>query len=251
MQQLPDYQNSFYQAIFNNNPSLLQKAIGMIEDFEERFRIYSNNIFSSLKNVLRDDFPVCYRILGEEKFNQAAFNFVRNFPPESGSLLQYGQKFPVFVAAMFPEMPHVKEIAAIEWARKELYYTDDTCPLDTGLLASISEDQHDSLTFGFPNATMFMKSELSLKKLWEGANVAGGETPAHSPSYLLMMRSRYQVYLYWLEADEHEFCSSLYGGETLGLAYQKASEINPEFNLAEALSMAFSREYFTTAEVKT
>ncbi len=249
MQQLPDYQNAFYQAIFDNKPPLLEKAIGKIEDFEERFRIYSNNVFSSLKNVLRDDFPVCCRILGEEKFNQAAFNFVRNFPPESGCLLQYGQKFPIFVAAMFPEMPHVKEIAAIEWAKKELYYTDDTCPLDPRALASIPVNQHDLITFGFPNATSFMKSEFSLKALWGGTDEAENDHPVHSRSYSLLIRPRYKIHHFWLKADEYEFYLHLYQGKTLGEAFQQAAEINPHFNLAESLGSAFTNEYFTNAEI--
>ncbi|MBS0271196.1 MAG: putative DNA-binding domain-containing protein [Proteobacteria bacterium] len=251
MKQLHKYQESFYKAIFTNKPPLLQDAIGEVEEFNERFNIYSNNVFSSLKNVLKDDFPLCRKILGEQKFNQVTFEFVRNFPPESGCLLAYGQKFSRFLEVFFPALPYLKDISQLEWAKKEIYYREDSIPLDPQIISTTPEDKYEALTFKFPEATFFSESSFSLQEIWEDFEKEKEKVkaPKTIPSYSLIIRPRFQVKHDWLKAEEFCFLKKLYEGKPLGEAFEKATHINPDFNLSETLGIALTREYFTRVEV--
>lgn len=249
MKSLLKYQESFYKAIFTNQPTLLQDAIGKVDSFEDRFKIYSNNVFSSLKNVLKEDFLLCRKILGEQKFNQASFEFVRNLPPESGCLLAYGQRFPRFLEVFFPALPYIKDIALLEWAKKEMYYKENSRPLDLQSISSIPKDKYEALTFKFPEATFFLESPFSLQELWNNSEKEKIRAPKVGSSYCLIIRPRFKVQQDWFKAEEFHFLKALYEGETLGNAYEKATQINPQFNLSEVLGLALTREYFTQVEV--
>jgi hypothetical protein len=249
MNKLREYQKSFYEAIFTNKPNVLQNTIGDIEELKERFKIYSNNVFSSLKNVIKDDFPYCQQILGEEKFNKASFEFVRNFPPTSGCLLEYGQKFPGFLEVYFPDIPYIKDVAKLEWAKKEIYYKANSISLDPATLTFLAPEMYESLTFEFPEATCFLKSAFSIRDIWEGNEAQ--RKPGSFPTFCLMIRPRFKIELYWLIAEEFSFLSALYEKKTLEQAYENAVHINPEFDLSAALGLALTREYFTKAEINT
>lgn len=251
MQELLEYQKAFYKAVFTNDPKIVENSIGHVEDLEERFKIYSNNIFSSLKNVIKDDFPISRKILGEQKFNQASFEFVRNFPPTGGCLLTYGKEFPAFLDVFSPALPYLKDIAQIEWAKKEIYYKSDSCPLDPVAIHSIPAEEYIALTFEFPPATFFLKSAFSLKEFWED-NEKGNEDIKNEkpiPSYSLTIRPRYKIQHYWLSGEEFSFLMALYEKKTLGEAYENAVAANADFNLSEALALALTREYFTKLEI--
>lgn len=251
MKELLDYQKFLYKAIFTNEPHLLEKSIGQIDELEERFHIYSNNIFSSLKNVLKEDFPISKKVLGEQKFNQASFEFVRNLPPTSGCLLNYGEKFPRFLEVFFSTVLYIKDVAQLEWAKKEIYYKENSTPMDPQTISSIPADEYSSLIFEFPEATFFLKSQFSLNELCVEAEKENEKikAPKPIPSYSLIIRPRFQVQHDWLKAEEFNFLEALYEGKTLGEAYEKAAQVNPDFNLSETLGLALTREYFTKVEV--
>lgn len=247
MKELLEYQKAFYKAIFTNDPIQLQNSIGQIDDLEDRFKIYSNNVFASLKNVLKDDFPISRRVLGEQKFNQASFEFVRNFPPTSGCLLNYGEKFPRFLEVFYPAIPYLKDIAQIEWAKKEIYYKNNSSPLDPTALNVVPADEYGDLTFEFHKATFFFESVFSLQEIWE--NTEKEKNLKLTPSYSLIIRPRYKIQHYWLSTEEFNFLKALYEKKTLGEAYERTAELNSKFDLSKALESALIREYFTKAEV--
>lgn len=248
MKSLLNYQESFYKAIFTNEPMVLQEIIGKVDDFEERFKIYSNNVFSSLKNVLKDDFPFCRKILGEQKFNQASFEFVRNLPPESGCLFSYGQRFPRFLEVFFPNLPYIKDMALLEWAKKEIHYKENSVPLEPQAISALSTDKYPALMFKFSKATFFLESSFSLQELWKDFEKETVKAPRAHPSYCLIIRPRFEAQQNWLKAEEFYFLKALYEGNTLQEAYEKAAKINSDFNLSEALELALTREYFTKVE---
>lgn len=251
MNELLNYQRSFYKSIFTHDYNLLEKYFNRMDDLKERLNIYTNNIFSSLKKILMDDFPFCEKILKKQKFNQASFEFIRNFPPTSGCLLHYGQKFPSFLGVLFPEFPWIRDVAQLEWAKKELYYTSDTSSLDPAVLNSISSEKYSSLTFEFPKAIFFFKSNFYLSEIWQDNKNAEDnfQAPQSIPSFSLMIRPKYQVQHYWLSEEDFTFLQALYRQKTLEEAYKEAAAIKTTFNLAEALRQAFIREYFTKASI--
>jgi hypothetical protein len=88
-------------------------------DRGNRFDIYRNNVASSLVAALAKSFPVVERMLGEEYFTALALAYVRQSPPTSRILAEYGEGFPAFVEDFTPlaDYPYLADMARLELIR--------------------------------------------------------------------------------------------------------------------------------------
>ncbi len=140
-------------------------------------------------------------------------------------------------------------MALLEWAKKEIYYKENSVPLEPQAISTFSTDKYPALTFKFPEATFFLESSFSLEELWKNFEKKTVKVPRAHPSYCLIIRPRFTVQQDWLKAEEFYFLKALYEENTLQEAYEKATKINPDFNLSEALGVALTRQYFTKVEL--
>lgn len=248
MQLLLKYQQSFYKAIFKNDPKVLEEIIGPLEDFNERFVIYRDNVFVSFKEVLKDDFPVCKKILGDKKFNQAAFEFARNFPSTESCLFKYGKQFPTFLEMFCSTYLYIKDIAQLEWIQKKLYYCRDTQSLNKKEFEAIAPENYPRLKFQFHKATYFLKSSYALKEILAEAALEKPEFKGCSISreaYCLLIRPYHKVQLHWLQSNEFHFLEELYIGKTLGQAVESTLNNHSHFDLAAVLAKTLKGNFLT------
>lgn len=101
---------------------------------------YQNNYWVQLVNGLNASFPLVRRLLGATAFVDAAREYIKRTPPSSWTLDAYGADFPQHLHAQFPHVPHVGELAAIEWAMGEAFVATDADPLDTEQLPQLDWD---------------------------------------------------------------------------------------------------------------
>jgi Putative DNA-binding domain len=87
-----------------------------------RFRVYRNNVYSGLIDVLAGRVPVVARLVGEEFFRAMARLYVEREPPASAVLIRYGASFPNFITDFPPaaSVPYLADMAALEWAAQRL-----------------------------------------------------------------------------------------------------------------------------------
>lgn len=244
------YQQSFYKAIFKNDPQILEEIVGPLEDFNERFTIYRDNVFVSFKEVLKDDFPICKKILGDQKFNQAAFEFARNFPSTESCLFKYGKQFPTFLGIFYSTYPYIKDIAQLEWIQKKLYYCRDTPSLDKKEFEAIAPENYPRLKFQFHKATYFLKSSYALEEILAEAALEKPEFEWCSmfrETYCLLIRPHHKVQLHWLAANEFHFLEELYNGKTLSQAVDSTLSKHSQFDLAAVLTKILKENFLTKA----
>ena len=67
---------------------------------DQRLQVYKNNTHLTLRDLLKDTFPVTTILLGDKFMNFAAHEFVAAFPPGSGDMNGYGGAFPGFLARL-------------------------------------------------------------------------------------------------------------------------------------------------------
>lgn len=70
---------------------------------EERIHIYANAYYARLMECLRESFPVLKRTLGEDVFNEFAFEYLQRFPPKSYTLGRLGDHFAEFLELTRPD----------------------------------------------------------------------------------------------------------------------------------------------------
>jgi hypothetical protein len=80
--------------------------------------IYINNCRLILTNILKDKYPYCTQIIGDD-FEHYSSIFVKQHPLEVGNVTLYGSKFGEFLAGNdFGEITQLlADLAKIEWAK--------------------------------------------------------------------------------------------------------------------------------------
>ena len=90
-------------------------------DADSRISIYADMYFWRQIDSLREDFPKLAALLGDEGFHQFAEQYVRAHPSEHPDLGQLGRKVAAFMAERAGPRPDLADLAALEWARAEVF----------------------------------------------------------------------------------------------------------------------------------
>jgi hypothetical protein len=114
-----------------------------------RLAVYRHHISTSLTSALESIYPVVARLVDPRFFRYAATRYIRERPPTSPCLFEYGGTFPEFLAGFEPtrHLAYLPDVARLEWAMTAALHAPDTVPIDPGALNSASRvGLHPSLT---------------------------------------------------------------------------------------------------------
>src|SRR5271155_5981462 len=94
----------------------------------KRYNVYRNNVTVSLIDALAAIFPATQRITGVEFFRAMARFHIRETPPTSPLLFEYGRDFPSFIEhyEYTQAMPWLPDVARLERAWLDAYHAVDT-----------------------------------------------------------------------------------------------------------------------------
>lgn len=73
-------------------------------DHLKRMAVYRNGFYKGCVDALSANFPMCEKSIGSEKFKRIAAAYVDHYPPETGTLVGYGQSFPDFLSEFIVEL---------------------------------------------------------------------------------------------------------------------------------------------------
>ena len=231
---LRDLQQAFVDAIIAGKGG----AAAHISDGKlpstRRIEIYRHNVFSNLRGVLSDVFPVVERIVGDAFFRHAADQFIRETPSRSGDLNQFGREWPAFLAnyTHAQSLTYLPDVARLEWAWHECFHAADAPPLDLRRLAAIDSGQHGALIFRLHPAVRLQSSTFPLLRIWQvnQPDFAGAMDVdwAQGGDALLVRRDQPDmggigVVIQGLPAGAWQFLIALQGCATLEVATAAAS----------------------------
>jgi hypothetical protein len=203
---------------------------------EARFEIYRNTFLAGLINALRLSYPAVERLVGKDFFAQAAEIFIRDAPPKSAYLNDYGAGFPAFLAQFAPgaSLPYLSDVARLEWAVNTALHAEEMEPLALERLANIAEPERLRLK---PHpALTFLRLELPGDAIWravleeDGAalqRIAFGDGPVH-----LLVHYGHAVEVRRMAIPEWHFARALALGQTLGAAMADAHGLDASAALA-------------------
>lgn len=106
-----------------------------------RIGIYRNHAFATLGASLRGTFPVVCRLVDERFFAYAAHEYLREHPPHSRCLAEYGADFADFLADFEPckSLPYLADVARFEWALNIAARVREAAPLPPQVLAGVQD----------------------------------------------------------------------------------------------------------------
>ena len=172
-----------------------------------RLDVYANMYFFRIRDVLAEDFPKLAAVLGPAHFHNLITDFLLVHPSAHPSLRYVGEPLALFVKThrLSKERPYLSDLAALEWARADVFQSIDSPRLDPRDLAAVPAERWGDVRFQTIAAVRLLRFSWDVVSLWSRWE-AGEETGEvrESPRAVLVYRedeeSRHEV-LSALEAD--------------------------------------------------
>lgn len=215
-----------------------------------RYDVYRNNVTVSLIDALAAIYPAVQRITGTDFFRAMARFHVRNTPPTSPLLFEYGRDFPDFVAnyAHAQDMPWLADVARIERAWLDAYHAADAVPLPPACLSAIALERIGDLVFTPHPATRIVRSQYAAVTIFAANRESAPEAriDASTPEDALITRAEFDVMVQHLPPGGAVFAASLMSGQPLGLAAMAAFDASAGFDIAANIAGLIAAGAFTS-----
>lgn len=225
MPSLRDAQTGFARAILDEAAPEWLAAIDRGRfGVERHVQVYRHNVTASLTGALAAVYPVIVRLVGRGFFDYAADAYLRQAPPRSGNLHDFGESFGDFLRA-FPaavDLPYLRDVARLEWAWHRAFHAADAPALDLRRLGDVSPRDQPRLVFRLHPSVQLLKSPYPILRIWQvNQPEHTGDTRvdlAEGGEHVLVMRPAIEVELVRLSAPEFDFLRACDGGAALGEA---------------------------------
>ena len=206
---------------------------------DQRFSIYRNNGIAGLSDILMAHFPVLTELLGEEYCRSLVVCYIRQYPPHSPILTQYGRDMPVFLAAFPPvaRYPYLPDIAAMELALMASYHAKDSRPVEAEILSSIPDNAVSEARLVLAPSVQPIISLWPIYQIWM-SHRRGQPMPTSlkdNGENILIVRREFDPEPLILVKGGFEFVTALQKRQTISEAYERASAIHQGFDLTKML----------------
>ncbi|HXV29244.1 MAG TPA: DNA-binding domain-containing protein [Sinorhizobium sp.] len=234
-----DYPAGFVPGLLDParaTPALVAGPNGKAAD--KRFNVYRNNVTVSLIDALAAVYPATMRITGEPFFRAMARFHIRETPPTSPLLFEYGRDFPDFIERYeyAQSMPWLADVARIERAWLDAYHAADAAVLKPEDLASVPAERLGDLVLEVHPATRIVCSAHPAATIFSmnRASDPVRRIDTTAPESALVTRPALDVAVRRLPPGVDRFLGCLMAGEPLGSAAAAGAGC-PEFDLATAI----------------
>jgi Putative DNA-binding domain len=237
---LLELQTLFRRAVLGGDASEIAAWIqsdGL--DAEARLRIHRNHAFAKLSAVLQGTFPVVCRLVDQRFFAYAAHDFLREHPPHSRCLIEYGDAFADFLAGFEPcrNLPYLADVARFEWAVHVTTTVRETAPLRIEALAALSAEQAPLIQLRLQPSLSYFTSGWPVDAVWQ-ANQTEEVPPVDLASggcSLEIRRVGDGAVWRRLDLGAFAFRKALAEGSALAAAISAATLRDPDFDATSEL----------------
>ena len=177
-------------------------------DPRERMDLYAGAYLSRLAEVLGEDFPGLWGMLGDEQFWRLCQAYTREHPSVYPSIRWFGGNMAEFLGQNQPysDYPQVAEMAAFEWAQGLVFDAAGEDPLDMQAFSRIPAEDWAGLTFSFTPAMQRLDIDWNIPELWSALNEGAEPLPdlqkGEYPSAWLLWRQELSPGWRRLDVDE-------------------------------------------------
>jgi hypothetical protein len=146
-------------------------------DAVARLDVYANMYFFRILDALRADYPKLVAVLGDDVFHNLATDYLQAHPSRHPSLRFVGAALPGFLArhAFAEERPWVADLAALEWARADVFDRVDEAPLSREALATLAPEAFATLPLKTIAASALVPTMFAVEDPWRA--LENGEEP--------------------------------------------------------------------------
>jgi hypothetical protein len=238
---LRELQQTFAAAVYEDAPAVLAHVRDGMFPAARHLQVYRHNIFTNLTDALAAVYPVVRRLVGAGFFEYAADSYIRQHPPRSGNLHDFGAAFPDFLASFAPaqSLAYLPDVAQLEWVRQEAYHAPDAAALALNELAAVAPEHYAGLVFRLHPSVRLLASAYPILRIWQVNQPDFDSDPMvnldEGAQRLLVVRRGLNVEIEALGAGEYALLHSCAETKTLAQARAAALDADPAFDLTHTL----------------
>jgi hypothetical protein len=194
----------------------------------ERLDVYANMYFFRILDVLHADYPKLRAVLGDDAFHNLATDYLAAHPSRHPSLRFVGAAMPRFLSdhAFAQERRWLSDLAALEWARVDVFDRADTPPLAREAVAATPPEDFAAIRLAPIAAFEVVPATWAVELPWraietrdsdEDSDEATTEPPRAAPGHALVVwRRGVTVHHRAVEEPEAGALALLRAGTTFG-----------------------------------
>ena len=214
---------------------------------EERLDIYANMFVWRQIDALREDFPKLAQLLGDEGFYATAEKYLRAHPSTHPSLAQLGRHFASFLAESPSPRTDLADLAALEWARCQVFEEAHVRPAAPDLVSGPDPAQ---IVLRTVPALRLLSLRHDVVPLWQ--DLEDGKTPLsprNGPTAVAVWRRDFVVFHAGIAADEAAALHRAMSGATLGEVCEAFADRGDAVQAAlSAVASWFAEEWIAAPE---
>ena len=237
-------QTVFHAGLLNPEAPVPEGLIdGQNRPAGRRYGVYRNNVTVSLREALAEGFPAIVSLIGPENFDHVARAYLRQSPPTSPLMMQYGAGLPDFIAGLeqLNHLPYLADVARIDVAMRQSYHAADSIGIDPAALQALDEDTLLNTRFSFAPSMILLRSQWPAGAIWHFA-LRGGDKPQGAAQDVLILRAEYDPEPFVLGIGAADVLTALQTGTPFGASLEAAPE---GFDLGPFLSLLLSQNAIT------
>lgn len=256
MMSLADLQGQIRDVVLGRvSPDALAQAI--VPDglsVARRLAIHQNNTTLLLTEALAETYPVVAQLVGPEFFAATARRFMRNHPPATPVLSQWGGAFAAFLDTFEPArgVPCLADVARLEWATATALLGPEGASLTAVAVAEMPADR-----LNFLRLTMHPTLGVVRSRWPVAAIVMANRQSADPPPIdldrggedVVVVRPASDVLMAVLPPGGADFLAAVQAGHPLCQATEAAQAVAPSFDLSAMLLDALSKGWFLEERV--
>jgi hypothetical protein len=230
MPSLREVQGLFWRSIAGGPGELAPALIEVSEpsvtlDPAARLRVYADAYFWRLRDVLAEDFPRVAAILGPDRFDDLAREYLRSHPSEHPSVHHLGRNLAAVIARQADLQRYLADLARLEWARLEVFDAPDSEPLKADALLAVRSEDWPQLRFAPIPALAVLRVDWPVHELWGGTDAA---RLASIPTAIRVWRARdFSVFHARVDAREDEALDRMMTGNAFAAICSAFDDLQP------------------------
>ena len=192
---------------------------------EERLSVYAHMYRARLIEVLGEVYPLTRALVGEDELDTLAARYVHAHPSRTPSLRAYGGELSRFLAEHEVRPAAAASLAALEWARYDVFDALDEPVLTREHMAALGPEAIAGVRLRSVVASALVPCTHTIDALYLA--VSAGEPPpaaAATPCVFLVWRESPQVFHRLVSSDEAALLRRVATGTTLGLLCEALAE---------------------------
>lgn len=184
---------------------------------EARMGIYTDMYRWRLVDALRATFPSVARWLGDERFAALGEAYVRAHPSRHHDVGQVGRRLAAFLRRHpDPKRPGLADLAALEWARQEVFFAPPVEPVGRDALSGLTPATFARTRLALSPALRVVLLEHDAATLWRALDAGEAASPQSPGTFpVAVWRRGLDVFHTPLELDEAMALIGATAGDTL------------------------------------